>query len=142
MYTPILEHSIRRRLTTTLVALFAVAVIGGVFLQNQPNAASNIPELNPSTLVNSSGGVNPTKYVNIVSVLKDVTDYLIKFVGIAAIFAFLAGAFSYFLSGGNEEQMNKGRTQMLGSFVALFIVLAGGAIVSIFSNFFRDGILK
>jgi hypothetical protein len=139
MVTPLLALSVRRRLTTTFVALFALAIFGGVMLQTQLKADSNIPALNASDFVDPAKGANPTKYTNIMAVITDVMGFLIKFVGVAAIFAFLAGAYSYFLSGGNEEQMNKGRTQMLGSFVALFIVLAGGAIVGIFVNFFKVG---
>ena len=45
----------------------------------------------------------------------------------------------YFTSGGNEEQIEKGKTQMVGSVIALFIVLAASGIILEVSKFFSSG---
>lgn len=139
--TRIIPLPVRRRLTTLLVALFGVAIVAGNLLQTQVSA--DIPPLNPAEAVESltKGGNNPTSYPTLLPVVTDVSGYLVKFVGVAAIFAFLAGAYSYFLSAGNDEQLQKGRNQMVGSMVALFLVISATAIVDIFVNFFRTGSL-
>ncbi len=130
-FTPI-PQVVRHRLTTLMVGLVVVAIAGGLALQQ--SATADIPSFQqPPNLA------NPTKYKTLTDVLPSVQSLLLKFVGAVTLLAFMAGAYSYFLSGGNEEQLNKGRQQMVGSLIAFFIVVAAAGIVSIFEKLFKTG---
>jgi hypothetical protein len=124
--------SLRQRLTALLTGLLVLAVGGGIYLTQSPTA--DVPRLDPSVVQGTPG---QPAFGDLVAAFNRISDSFLKFVGIAALLAFLAGAYSYFLSGGNEDAINKARTQMVGSVIALFIVVAASGIVSIFTNFFK-----
>lgn len=133
MQIAIVPVPLRQRLTAVLAGLFIFALGGSFYLVQSPSA--NVPRLDPSVVAGTPG---QPAFIDLVTALERISDSFLKFVGVAALLAFLAGAYGYLISGGNEESINKARTQMVGSIIALFIVVAAGGLVSIFTNFFKN----
>lgn len=124
---------LRTRLTVTMLVLLAVALGTASWLTARPSADEFL-DTAPQDLL-----VNPTDYTVVAQVGEELPGFLVKFVGVGAIFAFFAGAYAYFLSGGSEDQINKGRMQMVGSVIALFVVIFAERIVNVFVTFFATG---
>ena len=82
---------------------------------------------------------NPSQFESLADFVGAIPYILTAFIGVGTLFGFLLGAYMYFTSGGNEEQMEKGKTQMVGSVVALFIVLSAGGLIALISNFLTNG---
>ncbi len=148
-----------------LFGLLALVAIAGAIALNQPASAdkpcsTGAPGANasPTTLLLQDPAQclpNPAQspftgktYDTLVAVpkttgtsgfLNDLPKLLVGFAGAFAILAFFGGAYTYFLSGGNEDHMTKGRHQMLGSILAFAVIVTAEAIVGIVAKLFATG---
>lgn len=153
----------KRRLTSFLGLLALVALAGALAL-NQPASADKVcptgapgKDATPTTLLLQDPAQclpNPAqspftgkRYDTLIEIsgskatgfLVDFKKLLIGFAGAFAILAFFGGAYTYLLSGGNEDHMTKGRHQMLGSILAFAVIISAEAIVGIFEKLFATG---
>ena len=141
----------KRRLTSLFGLLALVAITGSLALDRSANADTNLllQQPNLSTVNPAASPFGDHKTYTEISTspdekgvygfLNDFNSLLFVFAGAFAILAFFAGAYSYFLSGGNEENMKKGRTQMLGSVIAFIIIAGAAGVVSIAEKLFKSG---
>ena len=102
--------------------------------KTSPLPAGDLDGLNDPVTLN-----NPSQFGTISSLVNKIPEILVSFIGVGALFGFLMGAYMYFISGGNEDGTGKGKVQMVGSIIALFIVLSAAAIVNLASKFFATG---
>jgi|GEM_PF-5884165 len=78
---------------------------------------------------------NPTPFGTVKDFIAYIPRVLFYFIGVASLFGFLVGAYTYFVSDGKEDMLEKGKAQMVGSIIALIIVLSAAAIVAGASQF-------
>ena len=141
----------KRRLTSLFGLLALVAIAGALALNRSVSADSNLLLQPPGLTPANNPAASPfdqKAYTEIVSLpneknanglLNEFRAILFRFAGGLTILAFFGGAYTYFLSGGNEEAINKGRTQMIGSLIAFVIIAGAVGAVSIFEKLFRTG---
>ncbi len=111
----------------------------GTAATSAPVVSAPVADSNALTTPLNIQAVNPTKFTTIAQFLTDIPTILLSFIGTAAIFGFLLGAYMYFIAGGTEENVEKAKTQMIGSVIALFIVLAAAGITYELQTFFSSG---
>lgn len=82
----------------------------------------------PDPLLLKTSGNEPEQAV--ATLLSRVTFNLISIIGAIAFLIFMFGGFLWIFSGGNEDQIKKGRDVMIWAAIGMIIIFGGYAIVS------------
>ena len=141
----------QRRLTSLFGLLALVAIAGALALNHSATAASSLsdPPQIPTNVAQQPKAYGDHAYTEILCIpkntatctgfLNDFNTTLVAFAGTFAILAFFGGAYTYLLSGGNEENIKKGTHQMIGSIVAFAIIVFAELFVGIADKLFQTG---
>lgn len=107
-----------------LVLIFVGDVfINKVFYKVDKNVYSGITGVHPG--VDAKAGVEQ---------IAGITNFIVSFVGPAAVLLLIGGAIMYAVSGGEEEKMNKAKRLLIATVIGIIIVYSAFAVVSTLLN--------
>lgn len=111
----------------------AYSVIGLILIVIADNIISGVFYQMDKTRYPSVGGAQPA--VNAaqgVAEIVGITNYIVTFAGVLAVFALIVGGVLYITAGGKEELLNKARKLIFAALLGIVIIYGAFAIVSTF----------
>lgn len=109
-------------------------VILAISLTFAPLLVANA-QLNKNLTCDSTTGLNCNAGTTVNGLIKTVISWLLGIAFAVAVLFLIVGGFLYITAGGNEEQVEKGKSTVINAIIGIVIIVLSYVIISVISQF-------
>jgi hypothetical protein len=82
---------------------------------------------------------NPAGISNFTTIIRSLLNYLLIFIGIAAVLGFVVAGIMYITAAGDEDRVKSAKNMMLYSIIGIVVALIGYAVVNLVFGIMKSG---